>query len=507
MTGAWATWHSALRPNLQIVARLAITALLLNGSVDASAPPTLEWVRQFGHSPVQSDARVQGTGVTLDQEQNVYVTGLLGHTTVQISPDSFVAKFDPTGNLVWTQDIAEPNDRFTNSEDIAVDPDGNVIVTGFTTGNLAAPSAGFGDIFLRKYDPAGHIVWTQQLGDTQYDFSHALDIDRHGNIFITGTSSLGVESEQNGAYLAKFDPAGNLAWIRTPELNWTSYDLALDADSNIYMTGAFVVLNSAAPYGVTEQAFLIKYDLLGNLVWTRELGDFESDEVSSGVGVDQAGNVFIAGFTTGDLAQPNAAGEGEPVSIYQRDVFVAKFDSNGERVWVQQFGRAHEDVMGGLSVDGHGNVYVTGSMDQTIGGANPTRRDVFLTRLDNATGEIQWIEQYGTANSDSGAALFADHFGNVLITGSTSGALAISSGGAIDAFLLKYTAVPEPASIVLLAFAAASFLLAVDRRNRRVASVRLSVSGLRSSTKSSYSTEKAPPNYGEFGRPRANNSR
>jgi outer membrane protein assembly factor BamB len=425
--------------------------------------PTLQWVRQFGAQPGEFFSQAYGTGVTVDRNENVYVTGSIGVSGQQAVPNSFLSKYDQAGNLLWTQQIMAPNGRHTFSLDVGVDPQENIVITGTTMGNLASENAGLGDIFVRKYDPGGTMLWTRQFGNLFYDWSYGLDIDVDGNIFLAGNSTLGFDFGESGGFLAKLDPSGELAWHRSPSPRHDSSDIALGADGSSYVAGDYNVPNNDLPqFVVSRQATVTKFDALGEVIWIAELGGVESDEVSSGVAVDAAGNVFLTGFTNGDLAGPNAADEDETIDVYRHDVFVAKFDVNGRQAWVRQFGAAREDWGRAVSVDVHGDIYVTGKIGG-LPGIGGGFSDIFISRLDNATGELIWSTQIGTPDGDQGNAIWADRHGNLFVTGQTTGDFGNPSGGRRDAFLLKYSMIPEPSSVRLVVLFS---LFAAARRGR-----------------------------------------
>jgi len=98
---------------------------------------------------------------------------------------------------------------------VVTDASGNVYISGYTKGSLGGTNMGSWDAYLAKYDSAGNLLWTEQLGTTVDDTSSSMDLDTYGNVYITG-STLGSISETHAggwdAYIAKYDPTGNLLW-------------------------------------------------------------------------------------------------------------------------------------------------------------------------------------------------------------------------------------------------------------------------------------------------------
>ncbi len=172
--------------------------------------------------------------------------------------------------------------------------------------------------------------------------------------------------------------------------------------------------------------------------WVHQLGTTTWD-LATGVAVDGIGNVYITGGTYGALPgspEPNAGNV---------DAFVAKYNTSGAIQWVHQLGSTTGDVGYGVSVDGSGNVYITGGTDGALPGSpEPSvgNRDTFVAKY-NTSGAIQWVHQLGTTGDDASHGVAADGSGNVYITGGTYGALPGSpepNAGNVDAFVAKYNA-------------------------------------------------------------------
>ena len=133
--------------------------------------------------------------------------------------------------------------------------------------------------------------------------------------------------------------------------------------------------------------------------------------------VDRSGNLYVTGFTTGDLD-----GDGTEVSAGSFDLFVIKIKPNGQTEWTRQIGSAQDDRAHYIAVDRWGDVYVTGHSAGDLDGVGPETNkgidDAFLLKL-NAFGDVQWIRQFGSAEEDMGFGLTVDRFGNAYVTGYT----------------------------------------------------------------------------------------
>lgn len=158
------------------------------------------WTRQLGS--IESDSP---KGIDTDASGNVFIAGeatdaLPGQTAISAagSADSFVAKYDSTGTLLWTRQFG------TNTQDqmtsITVDASGNSIAAGSISGVLSGqPSAGGGyDLFMRKYDPSGNEIWTRRFGSASSEFALGVSIVGSGNVAVAGNTQ-GTLSGQTSA--------------------------------------------------------------------------------------------------------------------------------------------------------------------------------------------------------------------------------------------------------------------------------------------------------------------
>jgi hypothetical protein len=264
-------------------------------------------------------------------------------------------------------------------------------LTGQTNGSLAALNLGSQDVFLSKYDAAGVHQWTRQLGTSGFDVSNGVSADGLGNVYISG-----------------------------------------------YVDGSL-----AGPSAGGDDVFVAKYDALGNLLWTRQFGTARSDH-SNGVTTDTLGNVFISGTTNGSLV---------PSDVHPNDFdsFVGKYRATGDLVWLRQFGTTEFDVGAAPSADGLGNVFLSGVTPASPDTPGAGSQDVFVRKYDS-DGNVLWKRQFGSSAEDTAGHLSADGSDNVYLVGSTRGSLGGPNAGSQDAFVARYF-VPEPSSLVLVLLA------------------------------------------------------
>jgi hypothetical protein len=387
----------------------------------------LVWAKSVGGS--DSDG---SRSIDLDSSGNPYVTGFFGGTvdfdpgagttnlTSAGSTDTFIAKYDTSGALVWAKSVGGTSSELSNT--IQIDSSGNSYVTGYFQGtadfdpgagtsNLT--SSGNNDIFIAKYDTAGALVWAQSVGATSIDQSASLRIDSSGNSYVTGLFAGAVDFDPGAgtttltsagsidAFIAKYDTSGALVWAKS--IGGTSVDqgasLQIDNSGNSYVTGYFQGTADFDPGAGTttltsagnSDVFIAKYDTSGGLVWAKSFGGTSSDE-SASIQVDSSGNSYVTGNFQGTADFDPGAGTTTLTSAGNSDIFIAKYDSAGGLVWVKSFGGTSVDKGASLQINSSGDSYVTGQFALTVdfdpdaGATNLTSAggiDVFVVKLDS----------------------------------------------------------------------------------------------------------------------------
>lgn len=183
-------------------------------------------------------------------------------------------------------------------------------------------------------------------------------------------------------------------------------------------SAAVVPLNGADPGVGTPTPPSVKK---AEVDWVTGYGSLTSDKTRA-VGVDKAGNVYMAGESNGEASFGSLSAPG----LGGMDSFVAKISISGEPLWVRSFGGSKIDRAYGVVADSHGNVYVTGHFQSTDvqrdGKELPNRGDydVFLIKYD-AAGNEQWVRTAGGAGYDYGHGVALDPNEDVVITGAIQG--------------------------------------------------------------------------------------
>lgn len=333
------------------------------GSTQASAR-TLSWTKLLGTSGSES-----GAGVAVDASDSLFITGYTTGSfegfTNSGGNDSIVAKYSASGSKEWVAQMGTSGNEYGRG--VAVDSSGNVFVAGDTSGALDGNSyAGGVDMFLTKYSPSGTKQWTKQLGSWKDETVHGVVIDSSGNAIVTGTTTGDFDGNTNSGH---------------------------------------------------EDVFLVKFDNNGNKLWSRQLGA-SGFEGGQSLAVTLQGYVYIAGLTDGGLDGNSNLG------LAGYDVFLAKYGSDGTKLWTKQTGTDSDEASVEVAVDDDGqNIFVSGSTGgQFSGFVNAGNYDRFLVKFDSS-GQKKWVKQFGIAGSDYIRDIDIDSFGNCVLSGSPDNVL------------------------------------------------------------------------------------
>ena len=441
---------------------LVLTVIAVASPTYSQTPVTI-WSQHFGSS--LSD---YGYSVATDAAGNVFVTGSFqgtadfggGNLASAGNDDIFLAKYSPTGAHLWSKRFGSYNSDRGYS--VATDASGNVFVTGifdgtvdFGGGNL--PTAGYGDIFVAKFDPSGTHLWSHGFGSaSDNDSGYSVATDAAGNVFVTGyfagTVDFGggplVSAGNYDIFLAKFSSTGTHLWSHrfgsTAADN--GYSVATDAQGSVFLTGDF---QGTVDFGGgnlvcagNTDVVLAKYSASGTHVWSHRYGDIGLDH-GYAVATDGSGNVFVTGNFYGTVD----FGGGDLVSAGAVDIFLAKYDTNGTELWSQRLGGDSLDIGYCLATDILGDVVVAGSFYATanFGGGDLTSAgasDIFVAKY-TAAGAHLWSQHAGSISTDDARGVAVDPSGDVFVTGEFFGTVDFGTGGLTaagqwDAFLVKY---------------------------------------------------------------------
>ncbi|NER31886.1 MAG: PQQ-binding-like beta-propeller repeat protein, partial [Symploca sp. SIO1C4] len=347
----------------------------------------IDWLQQLGTS--ENDG---GNAVVVDSD-NYYIYAT-GYNTSSGSLICWVAKFyAKSGEQIWSKQLSDVIDASTSlGDDLAVDDD-NVYVLIRDYQNKKT--------LVTKLDlDAGEVVWT-------YNFEYASGaVVSSSSIVTDGSGYLYVTGSVIGSMLSS------------------------DGDT-LTSTG-------------TRDTWIAKLSTDQELDWIQQFGSSESESYCMDLAVDGSGNVYAVGYTTGAISGTNASN-----NQASEDVWIAKYNSEGNRQWIEQFGSAsdqNEQALG-VAVDDSGGVYATGTTkgDLKEGVVEATYQNFqsWVAKFQASTGEQLWLNQFGgqDAFNLSMGSISVDNDGGVYLGGSTEGQLeGLEPVTTRDALIAKYNA-------------------------------------------------------------------
>ncbi len=275
---------------------------------------------------------------------------------------------------------------------------GNAIyVAGTTGGALAGPHAGRADSWVRKYSKNGrNLLWETQFGSDQDDEIRALAVD--GDLLVATGQTEGALTKggpavhEGDCFLVGYGPAGEELFRE--QFGSKNMDecigLAIRGDAIIVSGGSLGTLDQ--PKHGREDVIVRRYDRGGRLVWGKQLGTPQFEE-ALGLAIGASG-VYLAGMTDGKW-EKNLGGT---------DLLVVKLDFDGNVVWARQLGTSGMDCVRTIAVD-ETAVYIAGHTAGKMGRQAFGDGDVVTARLNEANGDIVWVDQFGTDLADSAGAI------------------------------------------------------------------------------------------------------
>jgi hypothetical protein len=334
------------------------------------------WVRPFGGS-----GNDVATSVSLDASGNVFVAGTSdGALTLGGSSfgqggatGTFLLGLDALGNVTLAK--AFGGDSFGTLVEVAVAPDGTLGLAGSYTGQIdlgggpLTASAGAHAGFIAELDASGNLNFANPLGPETTTLAQGIGFSPTGTVAVigsfSGTGQFGGKTLTSlggtDVFAATFDSGGNPLWTKS----WGSIEnddgraVAFDTASDLILSGGFSdsidfgggVVTSAG--GV--DAFVMKLDPKQALSWVKTCGSTGTDE-SVSIAVDKSGAVLAGGL----FEQSIMIGSTSLASAGDKDIFAAKFATDGSSIWAKSFGGVQADQGVGVSFDQSSNALVTG---------------------------------------------------------------------------------------------------------------------------------------------------
>jgi hypothetical protein len=405
--------------------------------------------------------------------------------------DTFITKFDASGSALWIKRLGSFTGK-VQGESLAVDTAGNVIVVGSIDSHADLDGDGivspgmpetrsaffaYDDIFISKFEADGDFLWAKRLGGPGGETCYNIAIDSLNNIIIVGNADYRFDfngdevidpswPETHGSYYEEFwddifviklNPDGDVLWYKRLGGADPDYGLAVAADgnNNVIVTGwiegdadlsgdgnisAGLPETAASPFDF-EDAFIAKFNSGGGYQWAKRIGGAAPDDGQT-ITADSSGNIYVGGdiIESADFNGDGVISPGFPETSGSpygyRDAFLARYDSSGTLQWVKRMGGLNNDGVKDITLQGSGNIVITGFVEGTRADLNgdgvvspgmPETRtpdygdyDIYFTVFDSS-GNCLHSKRLGGVPVDVPENVCSDSSGNYYITGKIHG--------------------------------------------------------------------------------------
>ena len=377
-----------------------------------------EWADMCGNPPNTTDTRTTLASVddgSFFMAGEFLDTALFGTKTMVSAggSDIFLAKFDHSGNALWTLRMGGEDDEYIR--EILLDNEGNILVSGFFYGTSVIgtdvyTSYGSQDLFIAKFNPEGDFIWSFRAGGPMADYISGIAIVENQDIVMSGSyyNSIFIENDSLNAiaasdvFLAKINADGELQW--TANAGGSSSDqlnsMTSDSEGNVFVAGSFyyditigdTTLTTLNPVGV----FIAKYNADGSLENVFQLdGTYLCADIL--ITAANSGDFYISGCFSEDITfgdKTFSAGE------FNQDLYTAKYSNDCDLLWARHAFSFGSDQVVAMDTDEFGNLYITGHYLDTVHFELLTlnytlccgSREIFIVNYSSA-GQVQWGRQ------------------------------------------------------------------------------------------------------------------
>jgi len=415
------------------------------------AQPTIKWQHAYGGSGDEGAYDIKPAvnggfifcGQTNSTDGDVVAPGF-GST------DYWVCRIDSNGNILWERSYGGEG---SDGADVILNVGNGYIIGGniypvsdSIYGGEVTGAHGSDDIWVIKTDTAGTLLWQKAYGGSSFD-----DIDNMkatsdgGYIFVADTHSTDGDITFNHGgvsdiWVVKINDTGKIIWQRCygGSLNDFGDDIIQTLDGG-YLVTAHTSSTDGDMTGITNRgntdAWLIKIDDTGAIVWQKTYGGSEIDEPNSIIQANDGGYIIGAGTNSSDFdIDDYTTGDGF-------DVWVYKVDSTGTLLWSKTYGGTGDDELTKIISTTDSNYIFCGStssLDGDVTGTHGTNYDYWTVKL-NDTGKIAWQKTLGGTYIDHGYAITPCDDSSYIVAGyteSVDGDVTGNHGGS-DAWLVR----------------------------------------------------------------------
>jgi uncharacterized delta-60 repeat protein len=348
--------------------------------------------------------------LAVDNQGNVYVAG--DSRGIGTQEDFTLIKYNPAGVEQWVKRLNGTYNRDDKAQDVTVDSQGNVYVTGYL--NDGSPT--YSKYFTVKYNSAGDELWSKTYNGTGLtDQAFFITLDAAGNVIVTGQGAFGPGNNSPDYVTIKYNSAGAEQWVARTGVSYHREEvcgIVTDGAGNIYITGTDERNLDSIHY------LTVKYNPAGVQQWSHKfMGEDGNPDNAAAIEIDQNGYIYVTG-TTAKTGEDGNTG-------------TIKYNPTGTVEWTAYYRGYHQTIInrdqypGDLEIDSDGNVYVCG---YDYSHAN-------LHKL-NSSGALQWYKNYGpTTGDDAFYGIELDANNNIYVTGPSYG----GTSNGFDYATVKYS--------------------------------------------------------------------
>jgi hypothetical protein len=353
--------------------------------------------------------------------------------------DVAILKLNSDGEEEWATRITSTTNEVGHA--LLIDSAGDLYVIGWAEKEGAAAT---NELLMYKITAEGDLRWrkTVEMTDGKEFPSGGFTLirstmDGDDNLYVVAevaTRPAGETGRGNrGSWprdilFMKLDSEGEVVWqedLGTPESDYC-FDIAISEDNELYLVGATMGELFGEVVGGVD-GFVAKYDSEGVQLWAKQMGTSGGDLIES-VGIGDDGRIYAVGSSTGEMADDVVGGE---------DILLMELDAAGDVLWRRQFGTSADDRASFLALDSSGDLYFVGQTQGDMGGTNAGETDIFIGKYDDQGEEI-WVAQVGDSEIDFPKGL-RERQGFLYVLG-YSGSGLFDGDLAAGTFLLKYQA-------------------------------------------------------------------
>jgi hypothetical protein len=381
--------------------------------------------------------------------------GSIPLSTAPVNAQDLVAKFDTTGKQLWLKQFGAGGGNNDTLSAVGTDTQGNIYVGGSTAGAFPgfANPGNSPEAVVLKLDASGNVIWVRQFpgGNGEGISALTVTIDGSGDLAVTGAQTLqyqqenlvsggsGLQITAETGLLALLDgQSGSILWQHAISLSPITRLAAIATDSlgTLYVAG-----NTQSSYSAPPAPVLLQYSSAGSAGWKQQLQGtmYASDSMLSGVAVGPSGSPIVVG-----CPMPNSQSS-------VPGCLLAEFNNaDGSQAWLSPFGLPPAEAMssGGIGIDPSGNILFTGYTTEPLLASFSASDQLYLAKF-NSNGGSVWVQQFNDNDTDhlssvgdlyAGApSLAVDSTGNAYVGDNTLTTGTTPAGGSYgEPLLIKF---------------------------------------------------------------------